>query len=71
MDHVATVLLILGGPSILFSTVAVLTVFSSAYWPSMCLLWRNVLFSSSVHFLIGLFVFLMLLSCMSCMCFED
>ena len=70
MDHVATVLLILGGPSILFSTVAVLTVFSSAYWPSMCLLWRNVLFSS-VHFLIGLFVFLMLLSCMSCVCFED
>ena len=33
--------------------------------PSVCLLWRSV-FRSSVHFLIGLFVFLVL-SCMSCL----
>ena len=41
-------LFILGGPSILFSTVAVLNVFSCAYWPSIRH-WRNVLFNS-VHF---------------------
>ena len=42
-----------------------LSIFACAYWPSMYLIWRNVLLRSSAHFLIG-FAFL-LLSCMSCL----
>ena len=43
-----------------------LSLFSHASWPSVCLLWRNVYLVLSSHFLIKLFVFL-LLSCMSCL----
>ena len=32
-----------------------LSIFSCAFWPSVCLVWRNVYFRSSVHFSIGLF----------------
>ena len=40
-----------------------LSIFSCVCWPSVCLLWKKCLFRSSIHFLIGLFVFL-ILSCM-------
>ena len=40
-----------------------MNIFLCAYWPSVFLLQRNVLFQSSAHFWIGLFGFL--LSCMS------
>ena len=43
----------------------VLSIFSCVCQPSVSLLWRNVCLSSLSHFLIGLFVFLVL-SCMSC-----
>ena len=39
-----------------------LSIFSCAFWPSMCLLWRNVYLA--LQFFIGLFVFL-ILSCMT------
>ena len=42
-----------------------LNIFSCVCYPSVCLLWRNVCLSLFSHFLIGLFVFLVL-SCMSC-----
>ena len=43
-----------------------LSIFSCACWPSVCLLWKKCLFRTSAHFLIGLFAFLMM-SCMSCL----
>ena len=43
-----------------------LSIFPCAYWPSVCLLWRNVYLSLLPIFLIGLFAFL-ILSCMSCL----
>ena len=43
-----------------------LSVFSCVCQPSVCLLWRNVCLGLFPHFLIGLFVFLVL-SCMSCL----
>ena len=43
-----------------------LSVSSCAFWPSVCLLWRNGLFRSSAHFSIELFVFL-IVSCISCL----
>ena len=39
---------------------------SCSYWSSLCLLWGNLLFRSSAHFLSGLFV-LMLSSVMNCL----
>uniref|UniRef100_A0A8C6DLR7 Uncharacterized protein n=1 Tax=Moschus moschiferus TaxID=68415 RepID=A0A8C6DLR7_MOSMO len=47
-----------------------LSIFLCACWPSVCLLWKKCLFRSSVHFLIGLFGFLML-SCMSSLYILD
>ena len=48
--------------------LAMLSIFSCASQPSVCLLWRNV-YRSSAYFLIGLFGFL-LLACMSCVYLE-
>ena len=42
----------------------------SIFWPSAFPLWKKCLLSSSAHFLIRLFVFL-LLSCMSCLYMVD
>ena len=43
-----------------------LSIFSCVFWPSVCLLWRNVCLGLFAHFLIGLFVF-RILSCMRCL----
>ena len=43
-----------------------LSIFSCVCQPSVCLLWRNVCLSLFSHFLIGLFVFLVL-HCTSCL----
>ena len=43
-----------------------LSIFSCARWPSVCLLWRNVCLGLFPTFWFGLFVFLGL-SCMSCL----
>ena len=43
-----------------------LSIFSCASWPSVCLLWRNVYLGLMSIFWTGLFVFL-ILSCMSCL----
>ena len=41
-----------------FSNNQMLNIFSSAYWPSVCSLWRNVsLVRSSAHFLSGIVTF--------------
>ena len=37
--------------------LVMLSIFWCAFCPSVCLLWRNVFFRSSAHFLIGLFGF--------------
>ena len=41
-----------------------------ACWPSACLLWKNILVTSSDHCLIGLFG-LLILSYMSSLCILD
>ena len=46
------------------------SIFSCAFWPSVCLFWRNVCLGLFFHFLIGLFVFLVL-SCMNCLYISD
>ena len=43
------------------SDLVLLSIFSCYCWPYLCLLWRKV-FRSSAHFLIGLFIFL-IVSC--------
>ena len=43
-----------------------LSIFSCAFWPSVCLLWRNVYLGLPLIFWLGCFV-LLLLSCMSCL----
>ena len=43
-----------------------LSIFSCVFYPSVCLLWRNVYLGLFPHFLFGLFVFLVL-SCISCL----
>ena len=51
-----------------------LSIFSCAYWPTVCLLWRNVYLGLLLIFHLG--CFLLLLRCMSCvhilenMCFS-
>ena len=47
-----------------------LSIFPCVYWSSICLLQRNVYLGSLAHFLVGLFVFL-ILSCMSCLCILE
>ena len=46
-----------------------LHIFSCAYWPSVCLLWKNVYLGLLPIFLLGYFFFI--LSCMSCLCILD
>ena len=43
-----------------------LSIFSCASWPSVCLLWRNVLFQSSADFF-PLIVYFLILSSMNCL----
>ena len=43
-----------------------LSIFSCASWPSVCLLWRNVLFQSSADFFY-LIVYFLILSSMNCL----
>ena len=44
-----------------------LNIFSCTYWPSLCLLWRNVYLGLLPIFQLGcLLAFVFLLSCMSC-----
>ena len=50
---------------LIWISLMLVVIFSCAYWPSICLLWRNVYLSLLPIFLIGLFV-LLLLSCMKC-----
>ena len=42
-----------------------LSIFSCAFWPSICLLWRNVYLDLLATFRLSYFL---LLSCMSCLC---
>ena len=42
-----------------------LGIFSCAYWPSLCLLWRNVYLGFLPIFQLGLLLLLLLLRCMS------
>ena len=44
-----------------------LSIFSCAYWPSVCLLWRNVYLGLLPIFQLGCIFLLLLLSCMSCL----
>ena len=46
-----------------------LSIFSSAYWPSICLLWRNVYLGLLPIF--GLGFWFLLLSCMSYLCILE
>ena len=49
-----------------------LSIFSRACWRSVYFLWRDIcLFRSSAHFLIRLFGFVLLLSCMTCVYILD
>ena len=43
-----------------------MSIFSCAYWPSVCLFWRNVYLGLLPIFQLGCFIFL-ILSCMSCL----
>ena len=45
------------------------SIFSGAYWPSVCLLWRNVFLGFSSHFLFWGGFFFLILSCMDCCIF--
>ena len=46
--------------------------FSCACWPSVCLLWKNTYsFTSSAHCLIVLFVILILIFCVNSLCILD
>ena len=47
--------------------ITVLIIFSCAYLPSLCLLWRNVY----LHLLAILWIGYLLLNCMSCLYFAD
>ena len=47
-----------------------MSIFSCAYWPSVCLLRRNIYLGLLPIFWLGCFVFL-LLSCMSCLCILE
>ena len=49
-----------------FSNISMLSIFSCAYWPSVCLLWRNVCLGLLPIFWLGYLVFL-LLSFMDCL----
>ena len=54
---------------ICISQIVVLNILSYAFWPSVCLFWRNVYL---VLLLIFRLVFLLsLLSCMSCLCILE
>ena len=47
-----------------------LSIFSCASWPSVCLLWRNVYLGLLPIFYVVVWVFL-ILSCMSCLCILE
>ena len=51
---------------ICISLISNVEIFSYAYWPSVCLLWRNVYLGLLPIFLSGFFV-LILLSIVSCL----
>ena len=53
-----------------FSNISMLSIFSCAYWPSICLLWRNVCLGLLQIFWLGYLVFL-LLSFMGCLCILE
>ena len=48
-----------------------LSIFSCASWPSVCLLWRNVYLGLLLIFWLGFFFFFLILSCMSCLCILE
>ena len=45
-----------------------MSIFSGGYWPSRCLLWRNIVFSFLLPFKLGFFL---LLNCVSCLCILE